>query len=122
MNLPTLYLSVLDGALEHARRDGEWVVVVVASAEGARTATNVLSTLGGDGDHLCGRTLVLEEGGRVTVVPASSHVHGDEYLVLLVGFEGNLLPSEEIALHAWKSSAKAVLTLDLGLGEMQVVR
>jgi len=119
MSSSLMHTFALRAALDHARQTGEWIVVVTpAPVPGASesVAESVLRTLAvhrGADCEMGGRTLLLPEGGRVTVAHGEQMVAGDGFRVMFVGFDGSVRPSDEIALHTWRQAAKGTL----GLGE-----
>jgi hypothetical protein len=121
MSALTVYLSPLTAAIEHARRSGEWIVVVAPtdeqkSVELGRVFVSVLSR----DASLCGRTAIFPGGGRVTVVGGSQPLHGTGFRVMFVGFDGKLLPADEIAMHAWRTAAIGHVTLGDRPGELRL--
>ena len=117
----TTHIFALQTVLDYVRRAREWVVVVAPTDEDKAPALGrmLVSLLPPDAE-LCGRTAILPGGGRVTVVGASQLVHGDGFRVMFLDFDGKLLPSDEIAIHAWRSAALGVVTLGDRPGELQV--
>jgi len=117
----TANIFALQAAIEHAGRSRRWVVVVTpSSTELAGSLARVFVTLLPPESRLCGRTALLPAGGRVTVVSGAQPVHGDDFQVMFLGFEGKLLPADEIAMHAWSEAAQKVITLSERPGEVGV--
>jgi len=72
--------------------------------------------------ELGGTTLLLPEGGRVSVVGGSHSIAGEGFLVMFLGYDGELTPRDEIAFHSWRQRAIGTLTLSDRSGELRVNR
>lgn len=114
-------LFALQAAIAHAGRTREWIVVVVPTADGVsgRVAQTLVTLLPPEAS-ICGRTALLPGGGRVTVIGGSQPLHGDGFRVMFLGFDGKLMPADEIAVHAWTQAARGVVTLGDHAGELRV--
>jgi hypothetical protein len=116
-----VYLSSLTAAIEHARRSGEWVVVVAPTdKQKSIELGHVFVSIVPRDASFCGRTAIFPGGGRVTVVGGSQPLHGTGFRVMFVGFDGKLLLADEIAIHAWRTAAIGHVTLGERPGELRV--
>jgi hypothetical protein len=131
MSFHRMHTFALRAVIQHVRDTGDWIVVVTPGAEddvGALLGTphpsgtllRVLATHVGPGAVMAGRTALFPEGGRVTVVRGSQEVAGTGYRVMFLGFDGNLVPSDEIALHSWRQNAVGTVGLGERPGELRV--
>jgi hypothetical protein len=117
----TANIFAIQAAIAEARRSRAWIVVVTPTDEElASTLGRMFVTLLPPDASLGGRTAVLPNGGRVTIVAGSEPLHGDGFRVMFLGFEGKLLPADEIAMHAWREAAKGTVTLGEQPGEVTV--
>lgn len=120
MTTPTSDLFALQTVISHVRRSGDWIVVVAPTSRNrASELGKLLVGLAPPEAEVGGRTVLFPEGGRVTVVGGSQALHGDDFRVLFLGFDGQLLPADEIAMHAWRSAATEVVTLGSHAGELR---
>jgi len=99
------YMPDLRGAVAEAYREGTWIVVVVPEKDTA-ALVRILRGLVPDGSQCGGRTVLLPDGGRISLVS----VHDDEFdahgcRAILVGCEDRTAPDETIAIHKWKGSS-----------------
>lgn len=118
---PSSYTFALCAVLDHVRETGEWVVAVVADTGDLSTALQkVLTAIRPADAELGGRTLLLPEGGRLTVTSGSHLVSGEGFQVMFLGYDGRLTPRDEIALHGWRQKATATITLGERAGELRI--
>lgn len=119
MGFDITHMITFGHLLDHARRTHEWVVVV-ASESCASVLLRMLPGLAPTGSSVAGRTVLLPGGGRLTLCNPSQEVDGEGYRLTLLGFDGTLLPREEIALHSWRKQAKGTLSLGDRPGELKI--
>ena len=118
---PSSYTFALCALLAHVRETGEWVVVVVTDAGDLSTALQKALTAIRPADaEVGGRTLLLPEGGRLTVTSGSHLVSGEGFQVMFLGYDWRLTPRDEIALHGWRQKASATITLGERAGELRI--
>jgi|GEM_PF-5496913 len=112
-------MLVLGRMIEHARRTREWLVVV-APERSFRGLLRVLPGIAPAESRVLGCTVLLSDGGRVTLTETSRPVHGDGYRVAFLGVDGAGTPREEIAMHAWREAARGTLSLGDRPGELRI--
>lgn len=98
--------------LNHCLRSGDWLLVVVPSSgkAGGVLLTHLLNLISPAIPG--GRTILLPNGGRITVLSVLDPMKPQPTCRLLFyGFEGSLLPGDEIAVHNWRQRTETV-TLD----------
>jgi hypothetical protein len=118
---PSSYTFALSALLDHIRETGEWVVVAVADVGGLPVALQkALTAIRPPDAEVGGRTLLLPEGGRLTVTSGSHLVTGEGFQVMFLGYDGHLTPRDEIALHSWRQKADATITLGERAGELRI--
>lgn len=109
---PSHHTSALSALLTHARDAKVWVVVVASEEGGLRDALSKLLVALKPGDsQLSGRTLLLPGGGRLSVLGGTETPQGEGFQVMFMGYDRELMPADEIALHAWRQRATATITM-----------
>lgn len=116
------HISALSALIDHVRQSRDWVVVVAPSGGAERMLQSALTAVKPADATMGGRTLLLPGGGRVTVSGDTSGVAGDDFLVMIVGYDGELTPRDEIALHAWRQQARGTISIGEQPGELRIVR
>jgi len=134
MSQTRMHAFALRALIQHVQATGDWVVVVFPGAredsrpiqallgapDGSETLLRSLAAQVAPDGQMAGRTALFRGGGRLTVVRGSEGVAGTGYHVMFLGFDGVLLPSEEIALHTWRQGVLGVIGLGERSGEMRV--
>jgi hypothetical protein len=100
----------VQAALTFAATTGEWVVVVVH--DNVTEVHDLLHVLAGEDARHAGRTVMLPNGGRVTVTSLLHEVHGSNYCVLFMDAEATNTAVAAVHSPPWRKHAKSVLALD----------
>lgn len=118
----TNYIPSFQALIAHANRTKDWVVMVTPAnspcAEGFRSYGLGLLPIG---SKFTGRTALLPDGGRISVVETPHKFEGKgELSVMFLGFEemSKVLPRDEIAIAGWRKKAKHTITLGGKPGEL----
>jgi len=115
-------ISALSALVEHVRHNPDWVVIVAPPGGGAQELQKALTVVRPPDAAMGGRTLLMPSGGRVTVCGLSHPVDGEGYLVLTMGFDRELSPRNEIALHVWRQKSKGTVLVGEQPGELRIIR
>lgn len=106
------YFTDLQAAFNYVREHGVWVVLVTPTSH-VSEALDHLVVVAPEDAVLCGRTLLFDGGGRVTVCAAQHHLRGSGFTLVLSGFDyHNLSADDEIALYRWDQEARRVTGVD----------
>jgi hypothetical protein len=117
----TANIASLQAAINHAERSREWIVIVTPTSKNlAVELSRMLVTMLPSDATLSGRTAIFPNGGRLTVAAGSHQLHGDGFRVLFRGFEGELMPTDEIEMHSWSEAAQGTVTIGSQSGGIRV--
>lgn len=116
------HISAVRAAVEHARQNGSWIVIVAPSGGPETTLQETLTAVRPPDAAMGGRTLLIPGGGRVTVTGGSCGVAGEGYFMMTLGYDTKLTPREEIALHGWRQNAAGMATMGAQPGELRIIR
>lgn len=116
------HIAALSALVKHLREVPEWVVVVAPPGGPETRLQEALTAVRPSDASMWGRTLMLASGGRVTVTGASRDVAGEGFLVMTLGYEGQLTPRDEIALHGWRQNALGTVAMGDQPGELRISR
>lgn len=120
---PSQYISALCAVCDHVRETGEWIVIVAPGDKGFSTSLQkALVAIKTPDMELGGTTLLLPEGGRVSIVDGFHSVAGEDFLVMFLGYDDALSPRDELRLHTWRHNAKGTVTLGDRPGELRINR
>jgi hypothetical protein len=101
-------LPVLRKVVDEAVRGVEWIVVVVPDQD-AGTVLRLLYGIAVTGSTSAGRSVLLPDGGRVTVVPLhDEEFDGHGYRQVMLGCEDATSPSDVLAVHRWLGERSSV--------------
>jgi len=115
------HVFALSALIQHLRGSPGWVVVLAPSGGPEHALQSALTACKPPDASMGGRTLLLPEGGRVTVAGSSGVVAGEGFQLMMVNFDDALSPRDEIALHGWRQQARCLLTVDQN-GEVRIGR
>jgi len=113
MAAPTLDLSFmvdLLNAIRHARLHQAWVVVVCPDSAVTEIVAKTLATVLPAGSSTCGRTALLEGGGKISVAASDSGMflpNGQRYVIALTGWKAQ---NQAASWANWASGADRVIT------------
>ena len=116
------HIPALCALVDHVRYNSDWVVVVAPSGGPETILQEALTAVRPPDAVMGGRTLLMPGGGRLTVTGGSCNVAGDDFLVMMLGYDGNLTPRDEIVLHGWRQNALGVVTMDEQPGELRITQ
>lgn len=105
--LPAIQIPILQTILEHARQNTCWIVVVVDDgAEGLELLYLLHALVSNEASH-AGRTVLLPDGGRVTVASLSSGVDATGFHLVFLTDSNSVF--NDIHGAEWQSKAASVL-------------
>ena len=116
------HIPVLQAVLEHVRATKDWVVVVTPEDKTESRVQAALTAIRPSSASMGGRTLLCPDGGRLTIAGGDSDVQGRGFLVMFMGFESELTPRDQIALHTWRQNASGTVVQGEKPGELKVLR
>jgi len=105
------YIQKVRAALGRAKENREWVVLVTPTNRFMEVANVLVASLPQDAT-LCGRTVLIKGGGKVTVCAVTHHLYNSGFTMLSVGFGPGVSADDEVAILRWYSDAQKVTGLD----------
>lgn len=114
------HIPVLRAVVEHIQSHPDWIVLVTPEDKVEKAVQAALTAVRPANSSMGGRTLLCPDGGRVTVTVGDGGVHGDGFFVMFLGFDAELSPRDQIALHKWRHEATGTVTRGEQPGELKI--
>ena len=106
----SLTIASLQKAVQQSAKTGEWVVVIYPTPEIAARARKVLPAMLPDGSTAGGRTMLLPNGGRVSVVAGDDEPFQVESDLTVQFLEwGKASPANFKRMSLWRAISVKVL-------------